>query len=70
MVTATAILLVAYGVVSWSPDQISTLTAWMVALGAVVMPVAIAYIPRRLVTPNSDPRDNEGVPLVPQSDGN
>ncbi len=67
LVAATAVLLVAFGIVNWSPDQISTLTAWMVALGAVVVPIAIAYIPRRLVTPVDDPMDSEGRKLVPEN---
>ena len=56
--------LVAFGVVDWSEEQIGALEAALVAIVPMVLSLVGAWLARRQVTPVSDPRDNDGTPLV------
>jgi len=55
----------AFGVVTWSADQVAQITAFCGVLGTVIGgQVALNYV-RNRVTPTGDPRDDDGNPLVP-----
>ena len=66
LVNAIGVLAVSFGLVEWTPEQLGNIEAFMIALGALLVPVILAYFPRARVTPLSKPRNNYGEELVPK----
>lgn len=58
-------MLVSFGVLDWTPEQLDSLDKFLIAAGALVVPVALMWYPHLKVTPLSDPKDDMGIPLIP-----
>ena len=61
-------MLVSFGVLDWSPEQLDSIDKFLIAAGAVIVPVAPMWWPLLQVTPLSDPQDNMGIALIPDPD--
>lgn len=65
LVNAIVLLLVSLGVIILDAEQIGAIETFVIAVGAFLVPLILAYFPRAKVTPLFDPRDNRGTPLGP-----
>lgn len=63
IVSAALSALVAFGV-GLDPTQVAAVLGFV----TVVAPFVVAYLARKHVTPVASPKDNNGSPLVPESD--
>ena len=64
-IEAFIMLALQMGWISWNTEQVASFNNFVVALmalGAVVIPLAVAYFARNRVTPMADPRTVDGKP--------
>lgn len=67
LVAGVIALLIAFGV-GVTPEQQKSILDFIPAVFAFAAPIVAAYFARKQVTPVADPKNDQGVPLIPATE--